>query len=130
MIADSKNDYINYRFQRALEAYDEAVILSEKLHWNAAINRLYYACYYAVIALLIKHNIETKTHDGTKNQFNFCFVKTKIVDIKQGKLFSKLFDFRQKGDYGDMFNFDEEMVAPLFSQVYDFISNIKFLVYK
>lgn len=38
-----------------------------------------------------------------------------------GRLFSKLFDFRQKGDYGDMFDFDEEITKPLLEKVKIFI---------
>lgn len=32
--------------------------------WNSAVNRLYYAVYYAVSALLVKNEIEAKTHAG------------------------------------------------------------------
>lgn len=121
MIIESRDDYIRYRYQRGLEAYDDALILLEKKRWNTIINRLYYACFYAVIALLLKKNIETHTHDGARNQFNLQFVKKGLIDIKQGKLFSKLFDYRQKGDYGDLFDFDENLVLPLFDQVKEFL---------
>jgi uncharacterized protein len=45
--------------------------------------------------------------------------------MKYGKLFSKLFDWRQKGDYGDLFNFVEEQVSPLIDQTEEFIVEIK-----
>ena len=129
MIIDNRNDYIKYRFQRALESYEEALILLENKRWNAVVNRLYYSCFYAVIALLLKNNIETQTHEGARTQFGFHFVKTGIVDKKHGKLLTKLFDFRQKGDYGDMFDFDELSVTPLINQVEDFIQELeKFIV--
>lgn len=41
------------------------------------------------------------------------------------RLYSKLFDYRQKGDYGDMFDFTEEIVAPLMEKVPAFINEIK-----
>jgi uncharacterized protein len=125
MIIESRDDYIRYRYQRGLEAYDDALILLEKKRWNTIINRLYYACFYAVIALLLKKNIETHTHDGARNQFNLQFVKKGLIDIKQGKLFSKLFDYRQKGDYGDLFDFDEHLVLPLFDQVKEFLEEVE-----
>ena len=48
----SKEDLIKYRIERAKESLDESIILSETGHWNTVANRLYYASFYAVNALL------------------------------------------------------------------------------
>jgi hypothetical protein len=125
MIISNREEYVNYRFHRAEESYEEALILAKEERWNAVINRLYYACFYAVIALLIKNNISTQTHDGARTQFGLIFVKTGIIDKESGKLFSKLFDYRQKGDYGDLFDYDEELTKPLINKVNEFIIEIK-----
>jgi uncharacterized protein (UPF0332 family) len=77
-----------------------------------------------VIALLLKNNIETRTHDGARNKFSHEFIKTGRLDKKYCKLFSKLFDYRQKGDYGDLFDFEDKIVLPLVDQVKDFVSEI------
>jgi uncharacterized protein (UPF0332 family) len=50
---ESKDEYMQYRFNRAKETFEEALILRYSEKWNAVINRLYYSCFYAVIALLI-----------------------------------------------------------------------------
>ncbi len=42
------DDLIRYRFERAKEAYDEAILMKREKHWNTCANRLYYACFYAV----------------------------------------------------------------------------------
>ena len=42
-----------YRLNRADESLDEALILLERGHVNTFVNRLYYACFYAVTALLL-----------------------------------------------------------------------------
>jgi uncharacterized protein len=125
MTVENRNDYIRYRFHRALESFEDALILLHNKRWNTIINRLYYSCYYAVTALLLKNNIDTHTHDGARNQFNFLFIKKGIINKKYGKLFSKLFDYRQKGDYGDLFDFDEQLVLPLIDQVRDFLEEMK-----
>ena len=52
----SRLGLMHYRMERADEALEEAAILSERCHYNAAVNRLYYACFYAVQALLLKHH--------------------------------------------------------------------------
>lgn len=46
MTINSRSDYIDYRLQRAEEAYNDAIILAHKERWNAVINRLYYSCFY------------------------------------------------------------------------------------
>ncbi|MEN9915294.1 MAG: hypothetical protein RL528_2061 [Bacteroidota bacterium] len=125
MIISNREEYVNYRFHRAEESYEEALILTKEEKWNAVINRLYYACFYAVIALLIKNNISTQTHDGARTQFGLIFVKTGIIDKESGKLFSKLFDYRQKGDYGDLFDYNEELTKPLINKVNEFLIEIK-----
>jgi len=125
MNIENREEYINYRFQRAVESYEEALILADNMRWNAVVNRLYYSCFYAVVALLLKNNIETQTHDGARTQFGLNFVKPGIIETKYGKLFSKLFDYRQKGDYGDLFDYDEALVSPLIIQVKEFIEELK-----
>ena len=120
----TRDEYIKYRFNRAQESFDEALIMIENKRWNTAINRLYYACFYSVIALLLKNNFDTRSHDGARILFSDKFIKTGIIDKNYGKLFSKLFDYRQKGDYGDLFDFDDKVVLPLIDQVRDFISEI------
>jgi uncharacterized protein (UPF0332 family) len=75
MTIDNREDYIRYRLQRAEESYEDALILAENQRWNAVVNRLYYACFYAVIALLLKNNIETRSHDGTRTQFDCILLK-------------------------------------------------------
>ena len=125
MIKDNRQDYIDYRFKRALESFEDVLILSEKERWNAAINRLYYAGFYAVTALLLKKNIETRSHDGERTQFGLQFVKTGIIDKKYGKLFSKLFDYRQVGDYGDLYDYNENIVSPLIADTKALIDEIE-----
>ena len=64
-------------------------------------------------------------HDGVRIQFGLHFVKPGKIGKEYGKLFSKLFDYRQKGDYGDLYDFDEKISEPLIEQVEDFIGEIR-----
>jgi uncharacterized protein (UPF0332 family) len=125
---ENRQDYIDYRFRRAEESYEDALIMVEKERWNTAMNRLYYACFYAVIALLLQKNVATKSHDGTRRQFGFLVVEEELVEKKLGKLYTKLFNARHKGDYGDLFDFDEVTVNPLVPQVREFLDQIKVLL--
>jgi uncharacterized protein (UPF0332 family) len=130
MTIKNKSEYIKYRFNRSLESFDDARIMIENKKWNTAVNRLYYACFYAVIALLLKNDIETQSHNGARTKFSDEFIKKGLIDKKLGKLFSQLSDFRQKGDYGDLYDFDDKIVLPLVEKVEEFISEINNLIEK
>jgi uncharacterized protein (UPF0332 family) len=130
MTISNKSEYIQYRFKRSQESFEEALIMIQNRKWNTAVSRLYYSCYYAVISLLLKHNIETRSHNGVRTKFSDTFIKTGKIDVKFGKLFSRLADFRQKSDYGDLYDFDDKIVMPLVDQVKEFLTEIKNLIEK
>ncbi len=113
MTDTDRKAYALYRLQKSEEALRAAELLIANNQWNASVNRLYYAAYYAVSALLVLYKIETKTHSGVKTQFLLNFVKTGVISVQEGKLYNDLFDWRQKGDYGDLFDFNGEDVTPL-----------------
>jgi uncharacterized protein (UPF0332 family) len=123
----TKEEYIAYRIDRAWRTFNDAKLLAESQSWNSSINRLYYACFYAVLALFAKHEINSHTHSGVKTQLAHHFIKTGIIDKTQGMIYADLFDYRQKGDYGDFFDFEKESVITLFPQVELFIMKIETL---
>jgi len=128
MISYSPKDYYNYRIRRAKETLLEVDILIQNKFWNTAINRLYYACFYAVGALLVKNGIETSSHSGTRQKFGQLFIKTGKIDKELGKHYSKLFEKRQKGDYTDFFDYDEETVIQFLPLSKKLISEIELLI--
>lgn len=75
---------------------------------------MYYACFYAVGALLMNHGVETSSHSGTRQKFGQLFVKSGKVDRDLAKHYTDLFEKRHKGDYNDFFDYDEETVVQLF----------------
>jgi uncharacterized protein (UPF0332 family) len=116
-MAGTKNDLVKYRLLRAKETYEDAQLLAEKERWNSSINRLYYAAYYAVMALLLNADLKPTTHTGAKSNFSEHFIVTGKIPREFGKMYSQLFTWRQKGDYDDMFDFGSEMVLPYFEPV-------------
>jgi uncharacterized protein (UPF0332 family) len=124
----SKKDLIQYRLSRAWDTLDDAQILAEKGKWNSTINRLYYAAYYAVIALLLNSDLKSTTHNGTKTIFSKEFIKKEIIPKDFGKVYSQLFTWRQKGDYDDLFDFSEDKVLPYFEPVKRLILQIEELI--
>jgi uncharacterized protein (UPF0332 family) len=108
----------------------EAKVMAEIKHWNTTANRLYYACFYSVIALLIKKNVSTKSHSGARIQLNNLFVKTGELSIEYAWIYGDLFNKRQESDYKDVKIFTKEEIEPLIVQAEEFISIIKKLISK
>ncbi len=127
-MSSSKGDLIKYRLKRAKETLDDAHILAEKGKWNSTINRLYYSAYYAVMALLLNSDHNPTTHNGAKHNFSEHYIKTEIISKEFGKIYSQLFTWRQKGDYDDLFDFDEGNVIPYFEPVSKLIEAIENLL--
>ena len=75
-----KNDLIKYRLEKAHTTLTEAKSLSEQGFFSGAANRLYYSCFYTVIALLAKDDIPARTHNGVRSEFFRLYIKTGILD--------------------------------------------------
>jgi uncharacterized protein (UPF0332 family) len=125
-----RDDYIRYRLQRANDLISEIKILIENKLWNTAVNRMYYASFYAVGALLIKNGFETSSHSGSRQKFGQLFIHTGLMSKELGKHYSELFEKRQKGDYNDFFDFDEQAVLKLYPPTVDFIKAIEAQIVK
>ena len=52
------------------------------------------------------------------------FIKAGIVPVELGRLFSRMYDFRQKSDYGDFVKIQPEKVGEWFEQAVAFINEI------
>jgi len=50
----SKEELVRYRIERARESFTDAEYLVKEERWNAAANRMYYACFYVVSSYLAK----------------------------------------------------------------------------
>ncbi len=125
MTSEERREYVKYRIESAHKTFEASKILSDNGFWNSAVNRLYYSVFYAVNALLVLNEIQTKSHSATKSQFSLHFVKTGKFDKKYGRLLSELFDWRQKGDYENIFDFNSDLVEPLFKPTIEMIELIE-----
>lgn len=117
-------NYIKYRIDRANETIEEVRVHIDNKFWNTAINRMYYACFYAVSALLAKDKIDVSSPSGVRQKFGENFVKTGLIDRDLAKHFTELFEKRHKGDYNDFYDYDEETVLRLYPVSQRFIAEI------
>jgi len=121
---------IEYRMERARETLDEAKMLFDGGHLNAYVNRLYYACFYAVSALLLTRDFSTSKHGYLHSLMHREFVKTGLIPKNLGIHFDLLFDNRHKGDYDDFIRFKAEDVAGWLEKTQEFVKYIEGLISK
>jgi len=105
-------DLVSYRLSRANEALEDARILANAGRWNACVNRLYYACFDAVSALLLSHGLSSSKHAGVRALFNKEFVKCGKIPKDLARIYNDLFERRQEGDYIDFVRFQKSQVLP------------------
>ena len=127
---NSRQVLVQYRLERAEETMKEVSILAKESHFNAAVNRLYYACFYAASALMVANSIVTSSHAGIKTMLGMNFVSKGLLSIEQGKTFSRLFEIRHSGDYDDFVYCDQEMIDEYTPKARDFINSIRDLLNK
>jgi len=125
---DSIKGLVVYRIQRSKETMLEARLMINEGYLNGAINRLYYACYYIVIALLIKNGISTQTHAGTKQMLGLHFVVNGKLSPKISSIYATLFEKRHSSDYDDFAFYDKELLESLYPQALEFIETLEILI--
>ena len=67
MTEHEKRELVRYRFAKAKKTLNDVDVQVQNQLWGFAVNRLYYACFYAVSALLLKNSFFAKTHAGAKS---------------------------------------------------------------
>jgi uncharacterized protein len=125
MTSEERKQYALHRIETAYTTLEAARYLLDGGFTDSAVSRLYYAAFHAVTALLTANGIPAKTHGAIKGQFALHFIKTGLLDSKFSKLLSELFDNRQKGDYGDITEFEVETVRTYFEPLRELIEQIE-----
>jgi uncharacterized protein (UPF0332 family) len=102
-----------HRLRLAHDTLDEAGVLITAHRWRGALNRLYYAAFYAARALLATRELDSARHSGVIALFQQHFVKTDVVPAAIARTLPRAFESRQTSDYADVAEVDEETVREL-----------------
>jgi uncharacterized protein (UPF0332 family) len=127
----SKNDrseLILFYIEKAKNVLQEADCLSANAHYNGAVNRLYYACFYAARAILLSRKIESVTHNGVNKMLGLHFFRTDEIDKDFSVFYGQLFNARQEGDYEDFIYYTAKTFADFRPQAEAFIATIEELL--
>ncbi len=86
---------------------EQALATANLGYWDLVANRLYYAVFHAINAMLLIDGIRPGTHKGTSIQFGKSYVVTGIFSRQDGVLYGKLQTMREKADYQNVFSLEE-----------------------
>ena len=106
---------------RAPHSPQEADLLIEEQLFSGALNRVYYAAFYAARAMLATRNLDSTRHSGVIALFQEHFVRTGLVPTETAHALPRAFEKRQTSDYGDFSEPSSEEVLSLRGQVEAFV---------
>ena len=117
---------IDYRIKQARESIQEAKVLWEQgMSYRSVMNRLYYAMFYAVLALLQEKQLGTSKHYGAISLFDREFVKSGLIHTEYSKALHKAFILRQKGDYLEEAEVSLADIEEMFPQAESFVGLVE-----
>jgi uncharacterized protein (UPF0332 family) len=92
---------VDRELQQARQALDDATKAREAdLSDAAVINRLYYAAFHAVQAVLYDRGFEPTSHGGVRSLFGSEIIAAGDAPRRDGRFVSQLSELRQQADYG------------------------------
>jgi len=123
-------DLVNYRLEKAKNTLSDAKKYIEDATHESTVNRIYYAMFYAVNALLIAKGLFSSKHSGVIALLNREIVNKGLLKKEYGKFYSDMFDNRQEGDYKDFVQFEKEDVKEWLKKAEEFINKVEELTLK
>lgn len=127
MINDKdKEILIRYRMDQAQSALKDALFLRENSDTTlGAVNRAYYAMFYAVLALLQKIEKVPRKHSGAIALFDSEFVKKGIFTKESSGFLHQAFASRQDSDYRAIEPISSEKTDEMIRNASDFVQTIE-----
>ena len=116
---------VRLEMEKADRFFLQAKKNAEILEWDVVANRLYYALFHAVSALLIHDGHKVGSHKGTVMVFGHHYVTTGIFSSQEGRFYSQLQTMREKADYNSAWQTTEDIISPVILPVGQFIDKIR-----
>lgn len=125
-MSGEKTSLIRYRLEQAQDSLKEADVLFQAgMSHRSVMNRLYYAMFYALLALLQDKQAGTSKHCGAISLFDKEFIKTGILDKEFSKVLHRAFELRQKGDYMEQTEVTKQDVEEIRPKAVLFVNKAK-----
>ncbi len=127
---EERNILVALELKKARETYGEIEVLVGANRLNGAANRMYYAVFHAVCALLINDGIQVNTHRGSHALFSQHYIKTGILPREYGQLYNQLQTMREESDYNCAYDVEMDELQQRLEPARRLIEDIEKLVNK
>jgi len=122
---EQKQELGEYWLEKAERSYKTAKNEYNEGNYDFCVNRLYYAVFYAVNAVLIIRGQNYKKHSAVRAAIHRDFVKPGTISVEYGKLYDSLLRDREEADYVAFVEFDPEVVKEELNMSRKFIDKFK-----
>jgi uncharacterized protein (UPF0332 family) len=103
---DYKKTLIRYWMEKAEESLESAISEFQNHRLTPALRSTYYACFYALSAVLLSRGKIFRKHTGVRGALHSDLIQAGLIDSSWGRFYSRIFDNRQRGDYQPMVVFE------------------------
>lgn len=124
-MTDKQKDLCLYRLSQAEETIKSAQLCMDNHLFKDAINRSYYAAFYAVKAVLALADTDFKRHKDVVAYFNKEYVAVGAFRREVGRLLARLQKKRETSDYDDFYIASYEEAAEQREAASDILEEIK-----
>ena len=80
---------VSRELEKAQRTFDDALFCADEGKWETTANRLYYALFHAMSALLVNDGYHVKSHRGILAMFGEHFIRTEIFAGKLSRFGDK-----------------------------------------
>jgi len=122
------NEVVSYWIEKANDSLNAAQDDLKAGRFSFSVNRIYYACFYAVSAVLLQKGLRFKKHSGVRAAFHKHIVKPGLISREPGQFYDEIFEARQRGDYIELVRFEKQQVEKWLQQAKQFVEAIKSLI--
>lgn len=109
---DERRTVVQMQLEKAHSNLNQIEVLRNAGFWDNIANRLYYALFHAVSALLVHDGYNVGSHRGAVGAFGQYYVTKGIFSIEDGKHYSRLQSLRERSDYNCSYTATEMDIAP------------------
>lgn len=121
---EERKTLVALEMKKARETYEDIGILIAANRLNGAANRMYYAVFHAVCALLINDGHQVNTHKGSHALFSQHYIKTGILPREYGQLYNQLQTMREESDYNCAYDVEIDELQQRIDPAYMFFRPI------
>ena len=125
---EERKTLVTLELKKARETYEEISILTAANRWGGAANRLYYAVFHAVSALLINDGLQVNSHKGSHATFSLNYIKTGVLPKEYGRLYSQLQTMREESDYNCVYDVEPDELLSRIEPAKQLIDDIENLI--